>query len=492
MAANNTVLWIDTDRRCLVRSPQDPTKISLNESLVNGGTTRPFKLVFLERDSSGNFVNVTLTGIQLLVKAARTKHCGTFKLSYGGTTSRAIDAGASAPQLESVLNSVSTVSALGGVDVVKDTQNSWLVQTRASSIVGGVGELEVAEASLMTPASVKTAITNSGLTTKGSWNVQLTNAAIVLQETWNAGTLVFGGVTYNTHDASVNFNTALVQQVLGGGHTAACVMQILGSLSGLLLDEEFELQSPAANLGAPLGMPVWGGIPMGGLVWVDQLLGNDSSGARGRLDKPYKTLAAAKAAAINGDTIVVLHGTFNEGALWKNGVTWLFYPGTSVVYNANNATSIFADLGEASGFCNVRGWGQFIRTVGAASVVHLTGEGSVFDIEAASVAAYNGACIRCSFFGATVNLRIKGDIQGNPDIWIDDPDALVRLYQGNALNSSTLAGNFENFAPRRIGLPSSPTDALGLPGDYYDDQNYFYRKLYGSTHRWRRVPHSTW
>ena len=63
-------------------------------------------------------------------------------------------------------------------------------------------------------------------------------------------------------------------------------------------------------------------IPTGNLLWVDQVNGNDALAKRGRLTVPFKTLLAAKGAAISGDTVVVMPGTYDENNLAKNGVNW--------------------------------------------------------------------------------------------------------------------------------------------------------------------------
>src|SRR5690242_17818907 len=48
---------------------------------------------------------------------------------------------------------------------------------------------------------------------------------------------------------------------------------------------------------------------------------------------PFTTLAAAKAEAQSGDTIVVSPGTYNENDLLKDGVNWLFLEGAIVDWN---------------------------------------------------------------------------------------------------------------------------------------------------------------
>jgi hypothetical protein len=71
--------------------------------------------------------------------------------------------------------------------------------------------------------------------------------------------------------------------------------------------------------------------------------GSDATGARGNVAKPFLTLAAAKAAALAGDTIIVRPGTYNERNLLKTGVNWHFEAGAVVDYTGAADGGIFDD-----------------------------------------------------------------------------------------------------------------------------------------------------
>lgn len=77
----------------------------------------------------------------------------------------------------------------------------------------------------------------------------------------------------------------------------------------------------------------------------------------------YATLAAAKAAAASGDTIVVGPGAYSISAsLAKDGVNWFFYPGASTTFADDVSTEgIWDDGGTAMSF-TVGGYGVFSRT----------------------------------------------------------------------------------------------------------------------------------
>ena len=78
---------------------------------------------------------------------------------------------------------------------------------------------------------------------------------------------------------------------------------------------------------------------------------------------PFTTLAAAKAEAQSGDTIVVSPGTYNENDLLKDGVNWLFLEGAIVDWNVPSVEDagfgIFDDRASGPVTCNVSGRGIF-------------------------------------------------------------------------------------------------------------------------------------
>jgi hypothetical protein len=84
-------------------------------------------------------------------------------------------------------------------------------------------------------------------------------------------------------------------------------------------------------------------------------------------DGPFTTLAAAKAAAQSGDTIVVGPGTYIENDLLKDGVNWFFAPGAFVTYsspalqaNSNDIVfGIFDDRSSGPVQCAIGGHGSF-------------------------------------------------------------------------------------------------------------------------------------
>ena len=77
-----------------------------------------------------------------------------------------------------------------------------------------------------------------------------------------------------------------------------------------------------------------GGTNLSKTLFVDPN-GNDLTGTKGNLSKPYLTLEAAQAAAVAGDLIYVYPGTYtvtttDASGLAKDGVSYYFSPRTIV------------------------------------------------------------------------------------------------------------------------------------------------------------------
>ncbi len=85
--------------------------------------------------------------------------------------------------------------------------------------------------------------------------------------------------------------------------------------------------------------------------------GIDLTGTRNVLNAPYLTLAAALAASLAGDLIVVYPGSYSVSANLNTGaVNWYFHPGTTVTQTGG--TDMF-DVGAGIGG-NVYGYGDFV------------------------------------------------------------------------------------------------------------------------------------
>jgi hypothetical protein len=91
--------------------------------------------------------------------------------------------------------------------------------------------------------------------------------------------------------------------------------------------------------------------------------GDDATGLRNRLDKPFLTCGAAKAAALAGDTVYVFAGVYDEKNLLKDLVNWQFFVGAQVRYTGADDGAIWDDsaaTGAGTGVTSViEGFGIF-------------------------------------------------------------------------------------------------------------------------------------
>lgn len=128
------------------------------------------------------------------------------------------------------------------------------------------------------------------------------------------------------------------------GVTSALQPQIdsKGSLSALNITSNNvnSVQTSLTTASNALYLLQSAGISNGNALYVDAVNGNDSTGIRGRVDKPFTTINMAKTNALAGDTVIVLPGRYTNQTLSKVGINYYFYPG-AVVTNLN--LSIFTD-----------------------------------------------------------------------------------------------------------------------------------------------------
>ena len=114
---------------------------------------------------------------------------------------------------------------------------------------------------------------------------------------------------------------------------------------------------------------------LGNILFV-AITGDDSTGTKGDIHKPYRNLYAAKSASTSGDTVYVFPGTWEYDNrtsagnpyngqvdtlvnLWKDGVTYYFVPDTKIIfYNQTvdgESMYLFNPGGTTGETCNVLG-----------------------------------------------------------------------------------------------------------------------------------------
>jgi hypothetical protein len=117
---------------------------------------------------------------------------------------------------------------------------------------------------------------------------------------------------------------------------------------------------------------------LGNILFVTTT-GDDSTGTKGDIHKPFRNLYAAKSASTSGDTVYVFPGTWtydNRNSagnpyngqvdelvnLWKDGVSYYFSPNSKVIFYNTTVTGEVIYLFSPTSVnttCNVMGYLEF-------------------------------------------------------------------------------------------------------------------------------------
>jgi hypothetical protein len=173
-------------------------------------------------------------------------------------------------------------------------------------------------------------------------------------------------------------------------------------------------QGPQGNKGTgvqgpqgPQGSDGGGGgvtFLVGKSIFVSADYGSDITGTAYRFDLMFRTLTAAQSVAVDGDTIIVYPGTYDDGNLGADGVNWYFYIGAIV---SPKSFMVFKDGGFKQRYI-VDGMGEFYST---AMIINLTNIDSYVTFNCLSMTSITydtTGCIDVS--DATLKLYHSGDI----------------------------------------------------------------------------------
>jgi hypothetical protein len=211
-------------------------------------------------------------------------------------------------------------------------------------------------------------------------------------------------------------------------------------------------------------------------VYLDAALGNDTTGTRGDDTKPFKSITAARDAAVFGDTIFVKAGSYSGVDLGRNGVAWYFHPNTFVT-PSDNFTAIWQDnFGWAY---TVKGYGNFGDAFGEANnyIVRFFASNSQIDFECNNInhkcnqaVVYLANNVRFKAHG-TVNNANTGDVGGvlwttgfvnqhvEANLWstqvngvalFNSPNGTI-WYNAGFTGKGVLKGDMQNFGTTKSG-----------------------------------------
>lgn len=253
-------------------------------------------------------------------------------------------------------------------------------------------------------------------------------------------------------------------------------------------------------------------------LFVDLVYGNDTTAQVGSLAKPYKTIAAATAAAVAlGSSIPILiylrPGQYNEGIVFRDRI--YYYADKGVVFYTSGATDTFSDPQAVSGLF---GYAQF---TGTASIQLSAGCNLTIEFDKTDNATVNGFFqiingdaayspkinISCNSLYTTARnangsrVRGKVDLTLNVKEFIKAPYSVIDVrgqgtiagYTGNLtvncpaiiIQDGGLFGNNASFKQCLIVYAAAVTSVITITGNLYNEvSDYFLGSNSGCISDW--------
>jgi hypothetical protein len=200
-------LFIDLTNRRLVASETNSAPVGLAN--FTKGDNGAFNLYFLEATGVINrpfeVVDKSSTSVKLGIGSRLgVPETGTYTLTFGGDTTSAIDAAATAGAIQTALNGLSAISSAGGVSVTGELSDHFTVRFTTAGTQGSI-TANVSQLIPDTVAVIDERIAGSA-SVKEIQEIQLRLTPAVYQDSWtNLGTSVTATIaTTVTGDASNN------------------------------------------------------------------------------------------------------------------------------------------------------------------------------------------------------------------------------------------------------------------------------------------------
>jgi hypothetical protein len=178
-------LFIDLTNRRLVASETNSAPVGL--ATFTKGDNGAFNLYFLEATGVINrpfeVVDKSSTSVKLGI-GSRTgvPETGTYTLTFGGDTTSALDAAATAGAIQTALNGLSAISSAGGVSVTGELADHFTVRFTTAGTQGSISA-DVSQLIPDTVAVIDERIAGS-LTVKEVQEIQLRLTPAVFQDSW--------------------------------------------------------------------------------------------------------------------------------------------------------------------------------------------------------------------------------------------------------------------------------------------------------------------
>lgn len=246
-----------------------------------------------------------------------------------------------------------TVAAGAGITVATNSTSSNIVYTISGSsplsvaVGASVYSLSVTQANFVAGNNIVLLATNSpsgrvsvGINLASNLTFTTDTATMILGHfgaRFGLSNATLGAMVWWVEDPSTDTEVQIGGNVVVAGTLYATNVHLTaipgsGTVAGIDASGELFRTTVASVAG--------GTISNANTLYVD-LGGNDSTAIRGRPDLPYLRPFAAKTAAVNGDTIIVNPGVYqNCTNLFKGGINWIGYGATLCHTNRTNDTGI--------------------------------------------------------------------------------------------------------------------------------------------------------
>jgi hypothetical protein len=253
-------LFIDLTNRRLVASETNSAPVGL--ATFTKGDNGAFNLYFLEATGVINrpfeVVDKSSTSVKLGIGSRLgVPETGTYTLTFGGDTTSALNAAATAGAIQTALNGLSAISSAGGVSVTGELADHFTVRFATAGTQGSISA-DVSQLIPDTVAVIGERIAGSS-TVKEVQEIQLRLTPAVYQDSWtNLGTTVTATVATTvtgSNEVSEVQRLSFSREPFAGNYRLTVPSAILSSIGGV--SNGIFAYDSNANHGLALNQPIF-------------------------------------------------------------------------------------------------------------------------------------------------------------------------------------------------------------------------------------------